>query len=903
MPTHTPHVIVLSHRIDGDSASKSYAVYRIRTVESDFACEVERRWSHVRTLYNELWSKWKAQLQRSDWSPPSFSHHTVGRRTDEVLLARREKQLERLLQFFIRALGASLGRAEGPEVLRVFLSASTSAWESQIAPAIAAGGTQLPATIEQARSAARGVAATTRDGKRMVDPPYRGRTELRPAELQAACDAPTPASRFYTPSEGWPASVAADSSRGRELCCPQLVVPHSTTHRSHPPHPPGGNGAAAAASAPVGELCVEVLEASGLPNLDNLSLTDAFALILYEHTAARTSTIDDDLEPKWHAECPRAFRLPIHHASSSLFIALFDDDSSSTLGELDDDDPIGRVVIQPCSLRPRTAIDAWWPLTHHFNERPGSRGSIRLRITVTWHAERTLLWQPIELLQQAATAPLSIKLTNRRAMVSVEYAYRGLSPETRYSWPVLRANLADAARFAIDCSQFWRPLQALVFWEDKFSSMIWFLSWQLLTIYPQYIPATFPFILLLILNRTYQQASAQPHLLRPLPFWRLCGTLVHRRVGIPPLDGDHRDEDDDKNTSRRNKPRRLASTKPFLVQKAEDYVSLVVKPAWNVATLPARRIAATVLQDGSDASIVQERHDDRTPSSPPAAAPTLIAAFEHDGSNSVRNGINTAMNTAMNTANGGRSPAAAAASSSSSPHDDHDEHLSDDAAIETVLFVYNTVRSINRQIWKGFINVIGFRPRVPMRLRRGRTSLELVKSVASQIDPNAINPVAWVLGPVQNMIGDLLVHARAAQRLASWQDGAATCVLYLALASLTLFLAMVPWAIVIPFVITWTARLLGVLALGPQNIWLQPYLQRSADRAIEEQQAIKRAQERAKLALATPGGTSRGRDKSRESADLEEDDDAWVFEMESARSVPRQPCLPDVKSAFHFRPA
>ena len=95
----------------------------------------------------------------------------------------------------------------------------------------------------------------------------------------------------------------------------------------------------------------------------------------------------------------------------------------------------------------------------------------------------------------------------------------------------------------------------------------------------------------------------------------------------------------------------------------------------------------------------------------------------------------------------------------------------------------------------------------------------------------------------------------------------------------------------------------SVLALGPQNICLQPYLQRSADRAIEEQQAIKRAQERAKLALATPGGTSRGRDKSRESADLEEDDDAWVFEMESARSVPRQPCLPDVKSAFHFRPA
>ena len=76
------------------------------------------------------------------------------------------------------------------------------------------------------------------------------------------------------------------------------------------------------------------------------SLTDCYAIVLFERTAARTCTIDDDLEPKWHAECPRAFRLPITLAHSTLFVALFDDDGSSALNAIVDDDPIGDLIWQ-----------------------------------------------------------------------------------------------------------------------------------------------------------------------------------------------------------------------------------------------------------------------------------------------------------------------------------------------------------------------------------------------------------------------------------------------------------------------------------------------------------------------------------------------------------------------------
>ena len=80
--------------------------------------------------------------------------------------------------------------------------------------------------------------------------------------------------------------------------------------------------------------------------------------------------------------------------------------SSSTrvvhAGALDDDDPVGRVIVQPCSLRPRTVADAWWPLVHNVaGERPGSRGALRLRLCVEWASDRTLLTQPAALLKKS----------------------------------------------------------------------------------------------------------------------------------------------------------------------------------------------------------------------------------------------------------------------------------------------------------------------------------------------------------------------------------------------------------------------------------------------------------------------------------------------------------------------
>ena len=769
--TDAVRVTVLSHRVETDaSTGASHVVYTICTQEGsgDFQVEVDRRWSHVRSLYAEINAAWRQQLQRSGLRAPPFNHHSFSTKNkfDPSLLLAREAELQRLLQFYCVALRVSLERGEGPEVLRIFLSAGSRAWESRqnacsvgspasssMAGSPAAGFLGSPAagflsSTHQGLSAvarAINVQASGGENRRAVDPPYNGRPELSAAELQAACDAPTPRARFFAPEKGWPSCVAADSSRGREACCQHLTLP--------PMAAAGGRATREASAPPLGTVMLEVLEAAGLPNLDTLSLTDAYGIVLLEGIAARTCTIMDDLNPKWHAEAPRAFELPITDASSSLIVALFDDDSDSGLGTLVDDDPIGRVVLQPCELRPRTTYDAWWPLTHQaVGEPPGSRGAVRLRLSVVWAHEREILIWPIRTLhlelKQLPDAPPRhvLRLTSQRTLAAIEYAYHGSQPERRYSAAVLRANLAEAARLALALKATAAPLRRILFWKQPLYSVVLLAAWEWLTAYPRYIPATMPLLMLLALDFTYRTAKRRPTLLRPLPFWRLVASLLippraeHAEAThmLTPLEGTHHDEaadGDDKHKSSRTirRLRAQVDTRPKLLQRAGSASSAVgttALAAAKLAVLPARKIVQT------GASAVR----------------TGAAHLTDDGSGE-RHALEDEAEAmgAPATANASEEEVAAAAAREASDA----EGLSDEAALETVTAVWDTLVFAQSTLWQATRRALHIRaPALHANCQRKRSALERVKLVTNSIDSNAINPLAWVLQPVQNAIGE-----------------------------------------------------------------------------------------------------------------------------------------------------
>jgi hypothetical protein len=103
----------------------------------------------------------------------------------------------------------------------------------------------------------------------------------------------------------------------------------------------------------LGRIFLEILSAEGLPQMDTGSwlgnLTDSFVSIVYEDTFIRTDTIDDCLDPVWFPWMDRAFILNMGHASSQIFLGVFDFD-----GGFDDHDMIGRVSVDLTNLRPDT---------------------------------------------------------------------------------------------------------------------------------------------------------------------------------------------------------------------------------------------------------------------------------------------------------------------------------------------------------------------------------------------------------------------------------------------------------------------------------------------------------------------------------------------------------------------
>jgi C2 domain len=144
-------------------------------------------------------------------------------------------------------------------------------------------------------------------------------------------------------------------------------------------------------SGKLGRIFLEILSAENLPNLDSGSimgnLTDPFVSIVYEDTFLRTDIIDDCLDPVWLPWSNRAFILNIGHASSSIFLGVFDFDAG-----LSDHDLIGRVSVNITNLRPNTEY------LLNYNLYPSAivsgriiRGQLNIRLRLEIPDERKLV--------------------------------------------------------------------------------------------------------------------------------------------------------------------------------------------------------------------------------------------------------------------------------------------------------------------------------------------------------------------------------------------------------------------------------------------------------------------------------------------------------------------------------
>ena len=123
-------------------------------------------------------------------------------------------------------------------------------------------------------------------------------------------EAPTPDDRWFRPKGGWPRRPAGVD----EWRAPAEMMP---TEQEEP------RVFAGLEAEEIGELCVEVVEASGLPIADTLARSsDPYVVLVFEGWAAKSSVVPNTTSPRWSVRSARAFRFPIQKPYSALYLAV-----------------------------------------------------------------------------------------------------------------------------------------------------------------------------------------------------------------------------------------------------------------------------------------------------------------------------------------------------------------------------------------------------------------------------------------------------------------------------------------------------------------------------------------------------------------------------------------------------
>ncbi|GMI31738.1 hypothetical protein TrCOL_g8321 [Triparma columacea] len=276
----------------------------------------------------------------------------------------------------------------------------------------------------------------------------------------------------------------------------------------------------------MGTLSVEVLEMRGVRKCDLISRkSDPYVVFVFEDKAMKTDYISKCLSPVFPHKCKRAVKFPITTPAASLYVGAFDYDTDVTHTNIEDDDPLGRVVVKLSCLRPNTEYDVVYPLQHSELKRlNGERGFIRLRMRLNWEGnDRKVLTSYLK-----PQDSMILTTNDRKLWAASLYCIHGKHIGDEYNWNVFMSYVNELKGIVFLLQ---KPLlkfvMDIVFWRKPFRSLFLCLSWQYLVLHPTYIPSFIVFSILATAHDTYvTNSSRRPKLHRVTPLYDIFLSLI-----------------------------------------------------------------------------------------------------------------------------------------------------------------------------------------------------------------------------------------------------------------------------------------------------------------------------------------------------------------------------------------
>lgn len=238
-----------------------------------------------------------------------------------------------------------------------------------------------------------------------------------------------------------------------------------------------------AGSGSIGNLYLEILKCSDLPNVDIGgsigNFTDCFVCAVFEDAMVQTPVIDDELSPHWMPWTQRAFCIKILHPSSLLYLGAFDFDC------LGDHDPLGRVAVNLSNLQRHTDYTLTYDLypNSHATDRI-SAGTITIRVRLEYHNEREALLAGIR-----SRPKFHVNVEKEKSFKVLHYTCHGEygdHTEQTFDLTVLRSYINEILEYKatlgyciVDSVQsllFWRPQVQIFDMVLPLHSLVFFLS-------------------------------------------------------------------------------------------------------------------------------------------------------------------------------------------------------------------------------------------------------------------------------------------------------------------------------------------------------------------------------------------------------------------------------------------
>ncbi|GMI08484.1 hypothetical protein TrLO_g4664 [Triparma laevis f. longispina] len=281
----------------------------------------------------------------------------------------------------------------------------------------------------------------------------------------------------------------------------------------------------------LGELTIELIEMHDVVKADFITGTsDPYAVFVFEDCCAKTEYISSCLNPIWPHKSRRAAKFDVTSPCSKLYVGAFDYDADVSGGQLDDDDPLGRVEIKLSSIRPNTDYDLVYPFQHsELTLLKGERGFVRMRIRLNWLGnDRKVVTGYLK-----PQKNLVMSVESKKMWSSCLYCVNGKHIGDEYNWKIFMSYVNEI-QGVVDL--FSKPLIKFVidtvFWVTPLLSAFLFCAWQYLVIHPTYVPGFTIFCIIIVLGESYvENAQRRPKLHRVTPLYDILFTLIAGSLG------------------------------------------------------------------------------------------------------------------------------------------------------------------------------------------------------------------------------------------------------------------------------------------------------------------------------------------------------------------------------------